>query len=70
MTSPFPRLSIRTTMLIVVLAALLPAWGLLGWQQAQERADETMHARDKIRLLAEGTAVRLDRLLGDYEIIL
>ena len=61
------RHSIRTQLLILVSAALLPAAGLIGYNILHAARGSLEQANDKVRILADGKAAEHAMVLGDIE---
>ncbi len=70
MSSLNRHLSIRAQLILLVLAVLLPAVGLITWDVANDvyRAREAAYA--KVKIVADGVAANLDSVLGDQEDLL
>ena len=64
------RLSVRTQLLWLLCAAMLPLLGLLFRQIYLERLEARERANDKVRILAQQTAQSLNQVLRDYEAVL
>ncbi len=66
MFSWLKRLSIRTQIFLLVLAILFPVAAMLAWFLGAEVRHAREAAQDKVRLLADTSAMRLVLTLGDY----
>ena len=64
------RLSIRSRIILLMVAVMLPVAALLAWVLHDDvrRARDSAHG--KVRTLATGTATDLGRVLGQYESLL
>ena len=64
------RQSVRTQLLWLLGAAMLPLLGLLFRQIYLERLEARERANDQVRILAQQTAQSLNQVLRDYEAVL
>lgn len=64
------RQSVRTQLLWLLCAAMLPLLGLLFRQIYLERLEARERANDQVRILAQQTAQSLNQVLRDYEAVL
>lgn len=64
------RQSVRTQLLWLLCAAMLPVLGLLFRQIYLERQDAREHAHGEVRILAQHTAQALQQVLQDHEAVL
>ena len=64
------RQSVRTQLLWLLGAAMLPLLGLLFRQIYLERLEARERANDQVRILAQQTAQNLNLVLRDYEAVL
>ncbi|MDM0031969.1 PAS domain-containing protein [Variovorax sp. J22P271] len=64
------RLSIRSRIILMMVAVLLPVAALLAWVLHDDVRRARSGAYDQVRNLAAGTAVELGRVLGLYESVL
>lgn len=64
------RLSIRSRILLLTVAAMLPLAALLAWVLHDDVGRAREGAYDKVRTLATGTAADLRRVLNRYESVL
>ena len=64
------RQSVRTQLLWLLCAAMLPLLGLLFRQIYLERLEARERANDQVRILAQQTAQNLNLVLRDYEAVL
>ena len=62
------RQSVRTQLLWLLGAAMLPLLGLLFRQIYLERLEARERANDQVRILAQQTAQNLNLVLRDYEV--
>ena len=63
-------LSIRAQLLLLVLAVVLPAAGIIAFFIAGEAADARGAAYSRLKIVAGNTATRLDRILHEQEAVL
>jgi len=64
------RLSIRTRLLLLVLAGMVPAAGGFAWLIAHQREQAREAAYAQVRVVAKNMATEIDALLRDSEIML
>jgi PAS domain S-box-containing protein len=64
------RLSVRTQLLLLLAAALLPVLGVLFFHLLHDRQEARDFAYGRVRILAQNTAASLDNLLRDHESVL
>jgi PAS domain S-box-containing protein len=67
MAGTFERLSIRTRVVLLMLAILLPVAATLAWFLAADVRQARTAARERVRTLAVGTASELQHRLDDAE---
>jgi len=67
MKLPQPRLSIRSQLLLLVLAFALPAAAMLTYFLVQNSRDAAANAYAKVNILAASTAAHLDLILHEHE---
>jgi PAS domain S-box-containing protein len=68
--SPHRRLSIRAQLLALVLAVVLPALGLVGYNLVGAANEARQAAHGQVQGLAQDLASRLERILRDNEALL
>ncbi len=64
------QLSIRSQLLLLVLAIMLPAAALLAWHVADDARQARQAAYAKLEIIADDTAARIDRMLHEHEAVL
>lgn len=70
MAYPLQRLSVRKQVLLLALVIVFPVAAMLAWFLGVEVRHAREAAQDKVRLLAESSAMRLSLTLGGYQEIL
>ena len=70
MSSPSRRTSIRTQLIILVLAITLPIMAMFAWHLSMQAQEAREAAIAKVKLLAENAASTIDLYLRDKEVVL
>ena len=70
MTLRWPQLTVRASLIGLVLAIVLPFGAMLAWGLSQQADQAREAAYAKARVLAENTAHTLERLLDEDQALL